>query len=95
MHICIYIYIYVAMVLVTGSVLLSISDALQELGRDARKFPEVEIVLVLLVREILMGNKAHCEALERAVKCTSGVKCETEIHLSTFVIVSELMACSI
>lgn len=67
--------------------------AMQQLGEAALKFPEV-YALIAFVRKVLMGNKTHCEALERALKCTSGVKPETEIYLSPFVLLSELMACS-
>lgn len=73
---------------VTGHVLPYSSDAMQKTRQNCLhiKVPEVQIALLTFVREVLMGNKAHCEALER--KCTSGVKPETEIHLSLFVIVS-------
>lgn len=75
---------------ITGHVLPYSSDAMQKTRQNCLhvKVPEVQIALLTFVREILMGNKAHCEALERAMKCTSGMKPETEIHLSLFVIVS-------
>lgn len=65
---------------------------MQQLSEAVLKF--LEVALIAFVRKVLMGNKTHCEVLERALKCTSGVKPETEIYLSPFVLLSELMACS-
>lgn len=85
-----------AVVPLTGHVSHYSPDAVQELGKTAStvKFPEVQIGLLTFVREVLMRKEAHFEALERAVKCTSGMKPEAEIHLSPLVIVSKLMVCS-
>lgn len=49
-------------------------SVMQQLGEAALKFPEVQVALIAFVRKVLMGNKAHCEALEKALKCTSGGK---------------------